>query len=204
MFTRRQFTTFAAAGMAAAAVLPKTPAIGAELSDDGLHIQDWFIDSFLELPDDLATAGEAGKNFAVIFEQRGCPFCEKTHKVNFAHAKIRAFIPENFDVLQLNLHGSREVVDFDGEALEERALARKWLVNFTPTIVFFPRDGGAVAGKSGRAGEVARLPGYFRPFTFMQMFRYVREGAYRTDTFQNYLRIASESYESTGRSTDAW
>jgi len=204
MLTRRQFAGFAGAGLAAAAVPIGNAAYGVELSDDGLHIQDWFIDSFLELPDDLSAAGEAGKHFAVIFEQRGCPFCEKTHKVNFAHAKIQSYIPENFDVLQLNLHGSREVIDFDGEALEERALARKWLVNFTPTIVFFPRDAAAAAGKSGREAEVARLPGYFRPFTFMQMFKYVREDAYKTDTFQSYLRTASESYESTGQSIDTW
>jgi len=204
MLTRRQFGISAGAAFAVTTAGISPHAGAAELSDDGLHIQDWFLDSFMELPDDLTSASDAGKHFAVIVEQRGCPYCKKTHEVNFAHPKIREYIPANFDMLQLNLHGSREVIDFDGEAMEERALARKWLVNFTPTIVFFSTDLADSEGKSGRAAEVARLPGYFRPFTFMQMFKYVREDAYKTTTFQSYLAEQVAALEASGIDPDNW
>ena len=71
----------------------------------------------------------------VLFEQRGCPYCKELHAVNFARSEITDYIREHFMVVQLDLWGSREVTDFDGEAMEERALAGKWRVNFTPTTV---------------------------------------------------------------------
>lgn len=52
---------------AAAALLAPLPRIanaktgGPEVGDDGLYIQDWFLESFLDLSDDLSTANESGK-----------------------------------------------------------------------------------------------------------------------------------------------
>ncbi len=210
MISRRKFSKNCAAALGslvAAPVLgsmPTRPAHAGTMSDDGLHIQDWFLDSFLELQDDLSSASDAGKHFAVIFEQRGCPYCAKTHEVNFSHPKVLDYIPKNFDVLQLNLHGSREVVDFDGEVLEERRLARKWLVNFTPTIVFFPKDRELTKGKSGRHAEIARLPGYFKPFSFISMFRYVRNEVYIDNTFQNFLSAEISAYKAASGPTSKW
>ena len=207
MFSRRQFLNMAGAAsvaVPAAGFGAAKDAAATELSEDGLHIQDWFVDSFLDLAEDHETAAAEGKHLAVIIEQRGCPYCRDTHEINFAHPKVREYIPANFDMLQLNLHGSRTVTDFDGEELEERALARKWLVNFTPTIVFFPMDAGAVAGKSGRDAEAARLPGYFRPFTFMQMFKYVHEEKFADSTFQRYLAERVAEMDAQGLDPAAW
>jgi thioredoxin-related protein len=36
--------------------------------------------------------------------------------------------------------------------------------------------------------EVARIAGYLRPDDFLAMFRYVREEAYATRTFREFLR----------------
>lgn len=207
MYSRRQFFNMAgAAALTAPLVGTGSPnqAKAAEISDDGLHIQDWFVESFLDLTEDHETAASEGRHFAVIIEQRGCPYCRDTHEINFAHPKIAEYVPANFDMLQLNLHGSRMVTDFDGEELEERALVRKWLVNFTPTIVFFPKDLQAVAGKSGRDAEAARLPGYFRPFTFMQMFKYVREEKFTEESFQRYLADQVAEMDAQGLDTSAW
>ncbi|WP_425403568.1 thioredoxin family protein [Hwanghaeella sp.] len=210
MYSRRQFLNMA--GGAAVVIPAAVPLAGiagrnaaaAELSEDGLHVQDWFVDSFLDLTEDHATAAAEGRHFAVIIEQRGCPYCRDTHEINFAHPKVREYIPANFDMLQLNLHGSRMVTDFDGEELEERELARKWLVNFTPTIVFFPIDAAAVEGKSGRDAEAARLPGYFRPFTFMQMFKFVHEEKFVDSTFQRYLAERVAEMDAQGLDPAAW
>ncbi len=199
MVTRRRLvqTTLA---MAAGAVLlpPWRRALGAaagetaepRLNDDGLYEQPFFVQSFLDLAEDLETAATAGKRFAVMWELKGCPYCKETHLVNFADPEIRSFVSGNFDILQLNLVGAREVVDFDGEALEERALARKWGVRFTPTTMFFPQDPTAVAGRPGQEAEVARMPGYFRPPHFLAMYRFVQEKAYDSTSFNDYLQRA--------------
>ncbi len=189
MLTRRDILRFAG-GTALAAGMPLGAAAGAELTDDGLYTEPWFLDSFLDLGDDLAEAAAHGKRFAVMWELRGCPYCQETHLVNFAEPQIRDFVRDHFEILQLNLLGARKVTDFDGEELEERALARKYAIRFTPTIQFFPDDRAALAGKTGRAAEVARMPGYLRPPDFLAMFRYVSDKAYQDGSFRTYLKNA--------------
>ena len=138
MINRRKFSTGAALSLAAPALITSlsNPANAVETDENGLHIQDWFVDSFLEIADDQADANDQNKHLAIIFEQRGCPYCAEMHAVNLQIPQITDYIKANFNVLQLNLWGSREVTDIDGEQLEERAFGLKWRVNFTPTVIF--------------------------------------------------------------------
>ncbi|MEE8500416.1 MAG: thioredoxin family protein [Kiloniellales bacterium] len=174
------------------------------LGEDGMYHQPWFVNSFLDLKDDLAEAAEAGKRFVVMWEQRGCPYCRETHIVNFARPEINQYVRENFAVLQLDLFGSREVTDFDGEALEERALARKWGIVFTPTIMFFAESVDQVEGKSGAQAEVTRMPGYFKPFHFITMFEYVKESAYERQHFQKFLQAKGDRLRAQGVEVNLW
>lgn len=161
---------------------------GPILTEEGLYTESWFLESFLDLRDDLAEAAGSGKRFVIMWELKGCPYCRETHFVNLQDPEIRAFLEENFVILQLNLQGSRAVLDFDGEELEERALARKYGVRYSPTFMFLPAEGDGLADKPAGEREVARLPGYFRPPHFLAMFRYVHEEAYRTEKFRSYLK----------------
>ncbi len=184
------------------------PAWGAEgelkINDDGLYHQEWFLESFLDLREDLAEAASQGKHFVVLWEQRGCPYCRELHRVNFAKKQITDYVKTNFVVLQLNLWGSREVTDFDGKTLTEKALARRWRVSFTPTVNFFPKDPEAVAGKSGREAEVFRLPGYFKPFHFLSAFQYVRESRYESQPFQRFIQERAEKLRAAGKPIKVW
>src|SRR3954451_15040150 len=113
MWTRRDVIAGAATLGAAGLVGP--PALAEPvLTEDGLYRQPWFLESFLELGDDLAGTAKAGKRFAIMWELKGCPYCRETHLVNFARPDIEDFIKTNFEVLQLNIIGSRPVKDFDG------------------------------------------------------------------------------------------
>ena len=176
------------AGRRAAAAETDTPI----LTDEGIYTQPWFLNSFLDLGEDLTEAADQGKRFAVIWEQKGCPYCQETHLVNFAQPEIQGFVRDNFEVLQLNLFGAREVTDFDGEALEERQLARKYAIAFTPTIQFFPDRLDQVGGRAGKSVEVARMPGYLQPPHFLAMFKFVRDRAYEDSSFRSYLKAASQ------------
>ena len=158
------------------------------LTDDGLHREPWFVDSFLELGDDLRSATEGGKRFAVMWELKGCPYCRETHFVNFADPAINRYVRNHFDILQLNIIGSKLVTDFDGEELSEKALARKYGVRFTPTFQFFPDSADGLADRSPAEREVARAAGYLKPEHFLAMFRFVEEKAYETETFRKYVR----------------
>src|SRR5436305_3319758 len=132
------------------------------LTEDGLYKQRWFLESFLELPDDLQGAANLGKRFAIMWELRGCPYCRETHLVNFARPDIEDYIKSNFDILQLNIIGSRKVTDFDRAEMSEKALAAKYGIRFTPTLQFFPDDRESFSGKAPEKREIARAAGYLR------------------------------------------
>ena len=137
---------FGAAALGAGVSRPTEGHAEAALNDDGLHTQPWFHNSFLDLNEDVAEAHEGGKALAILWEQRGCPYCRELHQVNLARPEISKYIQDNFVVLQLNLYGARSVTDFDGQEMEERELARRWRVNFTPTLSFFAKDPAASEG----------------------------------------------------------
>lgn len=158
------------------------------LTDDGLYKQPWFVESLLELADDLEAARTAGKRFAIMWELRGCPYCKETHLVNFAQPRISDYVRSHFDVLQLNIIGARTVTDFDGEQLSEKALAAKYGVRFTPTFQFFPDSTAGLKERAPAKREVARIPGYLRPDDFLAMFRYVNEKAYETRSFLDFVK----------------
>ena len=158
------------------------------LGDDGLYKQPWFIESFLDLSDDLEAAAKAGKRFVIMWELKGCPYCKETHFVNFARADISGYIKANFEVLQLNIIGSRKVTDFDGAEMSEKELAAKYGVRFTPTFQFFAERAAPLKALAPARREVARAPGYLRPDDFLAMFRYVREKAYESKSFRDFVK----------------
>ncbi len=187
------------AGAARAADPPKEPALG----ENGLYVQPWFLFSFLDLKEDLEEAAQKGKRFAIIWEQKGCPYCKETHLVNFANPEIAAFVRKHFVVLQLDLWGSRKVKDFDGEELPEKALAQKYGVRYTPTVQFFPVK-LPEAKKSGREIEVARMPGYMRPFPFFVMFSFVQDEGYKAGSFRDYYKRKHEESVASGGKAHTW
>lgn len=168
-----------AAGLAAA-----PPAAGAEIGEDGLHKQPWFALTFKDMAEDLEAASDEGKRLAIIFEQRGCIYCTRLHEQVFSDPEIAGYIQENFTVVQMNLFGDEEVTDFDGEALPEKEMARRWGVMFTPTILFMPE---AAADAPAHKAAVAVMPGAFERGTTLHMFQWVAERGYDgPEHFQKY------------------
>jgi thioredoxin-related protein len=187
-FTRRTLLAGAASVGASLAAVAAAPAEQPILTDDGLYKQSWFLESFLDLADDLEGAAKEGKRFAVMWELKGCPYCKETHFVNFAQPKIADYIKANFEVLQLDIIGSRKVTDFDGTEMSEKELAAKYGVRFTPTFQFFGERAAALKLLAPAKREVARAPGYLRPEDFLAMFRFVKEKAYETKSFRDFVK----------------
>lgn len=197
MLTRRNFCVSAAAGAAMA-----KPGFAATIGDDGLHKQPWMLDTFLEMGDDLEIAAAEGRHLLVLYEQAGCPYCRELHEVNFARSEITDYITRHFDVIQLDLWGAREVLDFDGELLEERKLAQKWGVSFTPTTLVFDKDNAGAA--TAEAAEVFRLPGYLKPFHYLSSLEYVVTDEHEKQGFQRYLQDKFKVLEEKGIDPDVW
>jgi thioredoxin-related protein len=192
MVSRRAFLRSSALGVALLP-LPAPARAQPTLGDDGLYHEPWFLESLLELADDLDGAAAQGKRFAIMWELRGCPYCRNTHVINFAKPEIADFVKAHFDILQLNIIGAREVVDFDGVKLPEKRLAEKYGVRFTPTFQFFPERSAGLASREPRAREVTRAQGYLPPDDFLAMFKFVTERAYERGPLPDYLRGSDRS-----------
>jgi thioredoxin-related protein len=188
MMTRRQVLI----GSGAALAFPGG-ARSATLGEDGIYHQPWFLESLLELGDDLDAAHKTGKRFAILWELRGCPYCKEMHLVNFARPDIADYVRSRFDILQLNIRGARKVTDFDGAQLAEKDFAAKHQVRFTPTIQFFPDSLAEVVQRPPGKREVFRIPGYLRPDDFLTAFRYVAERGYEKDSLRDFLRSQGAS-----------
>jgi thioredoxin-related protein len=182
MLSRRSFLAGSAAGGLVVGGFGFCAVQGARaaavMTDDGFYTEPWFLESFLELPDELAAAAKNNKRLAIMWELRGCPYCKETHLVNFAKPEIADYIKARFEILQLNILGSREVTDFDGEKLSEKKFAQKYGVRGVPVFQFFPDSAADLAQKPPREREVARGQGYIDPQPFLAMFRFVADRSY--------------------------
>ncbi len=172
-----------------------------DLGEDGLYRQSWFLESFLDLGDDVEEARAAGKRVAIIWEQRGCPYCRELHQKNLRIPEVVDYVRANFEVIQLNIWGDKEVTDLDGEVLSEKKMARKHRINFTPTVQFLPET--REIGKD--TPESWRLIGYWKPFHFMHSFMYVKEKGYEDEVgFQSWLSEKGEELRKQGKEFEIW
>lgn len=207
MISRRNFTLGSAA---LATTLPtaltlspnSANASSVEVDENGMHVQDWFLESFMEIGEDQTELSADNKHLAVLFEQRGCPYCREMHEVNFAKKEIKDYITEHFGVLQINIWGAKGVIDLDGVERPEKEFARKWRANFTPTIVFLRQ--GDLTGIPINLAEAARMPGYLKPFHFLSMFEFVAQKKYEDQMFQSFLQDKFDRYKAEGKKPDIW
>ncbi len=176
-----------------------------EASPGGLHTQPWFLDTFLDLREDAEEAAGEGKQLVIFWEQKGCPYCRETHRVNLRIPEVVNYIRKNFNVIQLNLWGDKEVTDFDGEVTTEKKLASKYRVQFTPTLQYFSADAHKSPKKPGHDLEVWRLMGYWKPFHFKNSFVYAREKGYVTEpSFQRWLSALGKKMQAEGKEVKLW
>lgn len=143
---------------------------------------DWFKASFLDLREDLELAVRArGKRGLIVyFHQEDCAYCEALIEVNFADEDIARYTREHFDVVSIDIWGSREVVDPGGVVSTERGYAVREKTNFTPSMIFYNADGE----------KAMRLRGYHEPYRFRAALEYVADEHYRVASFRDYLERA--------------
>lgn len=140
----------------------------------------WFKNSFLDLEEDIAEAGESGKRLMIFFYQDGCPYCKKLLQDNFGQRDIADKTKNNFDVVSLNIWGDREISFGDIQTIE-KDFAAKLKVMYTPTLIFFNEQGKAVL----------RANGYYHPAKFDAALEYVLNREDKKQSFRSYLAQVS-------------
>jgi len=124
---------------------------------------DWFKVSFMELEEDVAEAAEQGKRLMLLFHQDGCPYCNAFVEKNLAQKDIEQTLKTQFDVIEFNMWGDREVVSVAGEVFSEKEFAKALSVQFTPSVLFLTETGQLSL----------RLNGYYGPDRFRLALEYV-------------------------------
>ncbi|MGB0713308.1 MAG: thioredoxin family protein [Gammaproteobacteria bacterium] len=142
---------------------------------------EWFKTSFLDLRDDLDDAREDGKKGIIVyFGQDHCTYCKALMDVNFGQPDITRYTRSNFDVIAIDIWGSKEVTDLNGISLSEREFSVREGTNFTPSLVFYDLNGQ----------EALRLRGYYPPYKFRAALEYVAGEHYLFDSYRQYLSRA--------------
>jgi thioredoxin-related protein len=143
---------------------------------------DWFSHTFLNLKEDLEEAKQEGKlGIIVYFGQVDCAYCEALLNINFGKEKeIVDYTRKYFNVIAIDIWGSKEVTDMNGNVLSEREFAEQEKTNFTPTLFFYVDEGK----------EVLRLNGYYPPYNFQAALEYVADGYYKKESLREYTARA--------------
>ncbi len=142
---------------------------------------EWFKDSFLDLREDLKEAREAGKKgIALYFGQDNCAYCKALIDNNFNKPDLVKYVRENFDIIPLDIWGSRVLTLPDGSQVSEKDLAVRLNTNFTPSLVFIDQNGNIIY----------KMRGYYKPYRFLAMMHYLVEGFYKKESFRDYLARA--------------
>jgi thioredoxin-related protein len=157
------------------------PSIDDTQRDRNILVPEWFTPSFLDLRDDLERALERGRmGIALYFGLEHCAYCERMLHENLAEPDIRLYLSDHFDVIALDVEGSREVTTLEGETMTERVFAAKRRLNFTPGFTFIDAEGK----------EIFRIRGYYPPYRFRAALEYVIDRHDRDGSFREYLERA--------------
>ena len=141
------------------------------------HMPDWFKASFLEIHNDAKEAGEAGKHLMLYMHLENCPYCKRMLDENFFSGKNKKFIQKHFDVIDINIRGSRSVEWGSGVLYNEKEVAQELKVYATPAILFL----------NGKGQIVYRTNGYRSPDALRNVLQYVTERQYTKITLANYV-----------------
>ncbi|MCK5903357.1 MAG: thioredoxin fold domain-containing protein [Cocleimonas sp.] len=141
-----------------------------------LVFPEWFKESFLDFREDSAEAADGGKHLLLFFHVAGCPYCKKMLDDNFTSGDNAKIVQKYFDVIDLDLKGSKEIAFNKKLTVTETKLGQVLNVHYTPTLLFM----------SPTNNVVARIDGYRSPREFKQVLNFVKEKAYKTMDLATY------------------
>ncbi len=184
MPNRRKFLTQAfgaglgLAGVPLVSALFPVAAFANYKAPKGFHHQDWFMSPSFDFRKDLEAANKSGKTLVLLWEQLGCTYCKQMHEVAFQYDEIVNLAKANFHVIQMDMRGDREFMDFSGKKKTEGKVAKANRVTFTPTTQFFDKTGK----------EVYRMPGYANPPVFKAVYEYVIDKGYKDGGLKDWIK----------------
>jgi thioredoxin-related protein len=115
-------------------------------------------------------------------------WCTRMQRRTYADAGVRADIARAFVPSRIDAEEDRRRVQYGGREWSHRGFADRLKVSTYPTTVFLAPDGT----------PITRVPGYVAPARFRTLLRYVAEGHYRTQSWDEFAGPAAASDEDPG------
>ena len=142
------------------------------------NMPEWFKESFMDMSEDVEEAKESGKHVMLFMTLKFCPYCTKMLKQNFIEgAKLQPYIQENFDVIGIDIKGSKEIAVNEDLTLTEKEYAKHLNVQYTPTIVFLNQSNEVVV----------RINGYRSSENFKYILDFVKNKEYKNMKLTEYI-----------------
>ena len=148
--------------------------LGARIVDE---LPNWLKVSFMDFSEDLKEATDEGKHIMIYFHQDGCPYCAKLVEDNFHDENLVAKLQKDFDVIETNMWGDRELTDWQGNDYTEKEFSAHMKVQFTPTILFLDSQGK----------NVLRLNGYQSIEKMHATLDYISNKDYLNQSYASYI-----------------
>lgn len=167
------FSLFVSCSSIAIEPLKEGEFLGAKVVDE---VPNWFKASFMDFSEDLEEAADNNKHVMIYFHQNGCPYCTKLVEDNFHNASLVAKLQKDFDVIETNMWGDRDLTDWQGRELTEKEFSALMKVQFTPTLVFL----------NSKGDSVLRLNGYQSVEKMHKVLDYVATKKYLNQSFSSY------------------
>lgn len=144
----------------------------------GASSAEFFDGNFHDYQENLNEARDGGKSaIFVFFYLDDCPFCHKMRRSVLNQPAILAFYKKHFLNYELDINGSIEMSDFNGDDTTQRVFAAKQHNVFaTPVLAFFDLEGRKVASRTGFLNEK----------DFLLLGRFVAERHYLKTNFMRY------------------
>ncbi len=79
----------------------------------------------MDFSEDLEEASDEDRHVMIYFHQNGCPYCAKLVEDNFHDEKIVAKLQKDFDVIETNMWGDRDLTDWNGDDYTEKDFQQK-------------------------------------------------------------------------------
>jgi thioredoxin-related protein len=137
----------------------------------------WFYDSFLDLREDVEEMSQENKRLILFVHQDSCPYCHKFITKNLSDDTTKKKIKESFNIVQINMFGSKKIIDIDGNTYTEKEFAIKHKVQFTPTLMFFDEN----------SKQILRLNGYVNTEKFKTALNYSKDKKEMSMSYKEYL-----------------
>jgi len=139
---------------------------------------EWFKQSFMDMDEDVEEAKDENKHVMLFMTLKFCPYCTKMLKNNFIEgAKNQPYIEENFDVIGIDIKGSKEITVNEDLTLTESEYAKYLNVQYTPTIIFLDQNNKILV----------RVNGYRSSENFKYILDFVKNKEYKNMTLTQYI-----------------